>query len=70
MTSGRLRGALVCYAVLAVISVAVLEGRFLGLILILFGGLALKSWIGYKREQIDEAERPPEDSENHGTDPH
>ncbi len=62
MTSRRLKGALVSYAVLAAIGFAVLEGQFLGVILVVFGGLAVKSWIGYQRERIDAAEQPPENS--------
>jgi hypothetical protein len=70
MTGGRLKGALVSYAVLAGISLAVLDGRYLGIILILFGGLAVKSWLGYKKEQLEEADRPPEDSQIDGDEPH
>ena len=70
MTKGRLKGALVAYAVLALISLAVLHGRFLGIILILFGGLAVKSWLGYKSELLREAENPASDSTEDTADPH
>ena len=39
------------------ISVAVLDGSFLLVALIFFAGLAVKSWVAYKREQMEEQER-------------
>ncbi len=52
LSKKRLYGAFAGYAVLGAIALAVLEGGFLAVILILFGGLALKSWVAYKRETL------------------
>jgi hypothetical protein len=46
----RLYGAFAGYAVLIVVALAVLEGRFLAFILFFLGALALKSWVAYKKD--------------------
>jgi hypothetical protein len=57
MNRKQLYGSLVGYAVLALIGTAVLKGPFLMVMWIFFGGLAVKSWVAYKKEQMEEAER-------------
>jgi hypothetical protein len=52
MTKKRLDAALVCYVVLAAAAVAALDGPFRLVILIFLGGLAVKSWVAYKKEQL------------------
>ncbi len=52
MTRRRLYYAFAAYALLAALSVAVLQGPFQWAMLIYFAGLALKSWAVYKREQL------------------
>ncbi len=52
MTRRRLYYALAAYALLAAVALLVLKGPFLWAILIFFAGLALKSWVIYKREQF------------------
>ena len=52
MTKKRLDSALVCYGVLAATAVAALDGPFRLVILIFLGGLAVKSWVAYKKEQL------------------
>lgn len=52
MTRQRLRAALTSYAGLAVIALALLRGRFLAVVLIFLLGLAVKSWVVYKKEQL------------------
>jgi hypothetical protein len=44
----RLAGAMVAYAVLSAIAVVILQGKILYGVLILFGGLALKTLIAAK----------------------
>ena len=45
----RLAGAMLAYALLAAIAFRVLQGKVLYAVLILFGGLALKTLIAAKR---------------------
>jgi hypothetical protein len=52
MTKKRLLGALASFALLAVIALIVLQGPFRTIVLILIAALAVKSWIGYKKEQL------------------
>ena len=52
MTKQRLYGAFICYALLAAIAMVSLEREFRVFVLMLFGFLALKSWIAYKRENL------------------
>ncbi len=60
MTKRRFYASLVGYIVLALIGVATLRGAFLMVILILLAGLAAKSWIAWKREEMEERERAAE----------
>jgi len=52
MTRERLKGSLICYAALAALALGLLGGPFLTVILILFAGLAVKSWVAYKKERM------------------
>ena len=52
MTRRRLCYALAAYALLAALSIAFLKGPFQWAMLIYFAGLAVKSWVIYKREQL------------------
>lgn len=48
----RLGGAMLAYVVLAGIAFRVLDGKVLYAVLILFGGLAAKTLISAKRDQL------------------
>lgn len=58
----RLRGALVAYGILGIASwitigpvgVRVDQDRLLAFVLILLGGMALRSWAHFRRERTDE----------------
>gem|GEM_PF-1098909 len=52
MTRERLKGSLICYAALAALALGLLRGPFLTVILIFLGGLAVKSWVAYKKERM------------------
>lgn len=52
----RIHWAFLCYLVLAAIAGSSLTGDVRMVVLILLGGLALKTWIGHLREQV----APPE----------
>ncbi len=52
VTKRRLQGAVASYVVLALLALVVLRGRVLAVILVLLVGLAAKSWIVYKKEQL------------------
>jgi hypothetical protein len=47
----RLHWAFLCYLVLAAISGSSLSGDVRTVVLILLGGMALKTWIGHLRDQ-------------------
>jgi hypothetical protein len=59
----RLRGALAAYGVLGIVAwitlgpigVRVDQDRMLAFVLILLGGMALRSWVHFRRERTDEA---------------
>lgn len=54
MTKRRLRGALSCYAILALVAFLVLDDeRFLIAVVALLGGLAVMSYTAYLREKLD-----------------
>ncbi len=56
MTKRRLRGALVSYAVLALIAVLSLDDhRFLIAVLVLLAGLAVMSYTAFLREKLDDS---------------
>lgn len=52
VTKQRLQGAMASYVVLALMALAVLRGRVLAVVLVLLVGLAAKSWIVHKKEQL------------------
>ena len=52
MTSRKLRIALAIYAVLALLALWELHGAVRLVVWIFLGGLALKSWIAWKKEQL------------------
>jgi len=54
LTTRRLFTALGCYAALALAAGAALNGDVRLVVWILLGGLAVKSWIGWKKERMDE----------------
>ncbi len=58
----RIHWAFICYLVLAAISGSSLTGDVRTVVLILLGGLALKTWIGHLREQAarQQSEATPE----------
>ena len=58
MTKQRLHAALICYAVIAALSVALLRGRFLLVVTIVLCALAFKSWIAYKQGQQEQTSGP------------
>ena len=51
MTRKRLYSALSCYGALGLIALAVLNGPFLAVVLILLGALAVKSWIAFEKQR-------------------
>ena len=54
MTKRRLRGALACYAVLALLAILALDDqRFQIAVLLLLAGLAVMSYTAYLREKLD-----------------
>lgn len=58
----RIHWAFICYLVLAAIAGSSLSGDVRMVVLILLGGMALKTWIGHLREQAarQQAEATPE----------
>ncbi|NWF82984.1 MAG: hypothetical protein HXY18_04050 [Bryobacteraceae bacterium] len=50
---GKLKWAMLAYAVLALLAALTLDGNFRFFVLILLGALALKSWIAVKRESVE-----------------
>ena len=59
VTKNRLQIALVCLALLALVGVLTLDGRFRLVVCIFLGGLAVKSWIAYLRERAESESRGP-----------
>jgi hypothetical protein len=63
----RIHWAFVCYLVLAAIGGSSLTGDVRLVVLILLGGLALKTWVGHLREQAARKDAVPNQDPESGS---